>query len=162
MRSHVLPPFIGLTMVLAVGVAFMLMRGGSMPVTAEIVVEHTKPIVMALRLSTLTGGVIVDLKQDATEDTHVSVPSSWKRMEVQHVALSQVLSDPPGLGFTRWALPKGAGITFAAEPFASLSMQNPSGIPLQIKLTTVDLRTHRVEKKSILLQEGPIYMYPST
>lgn len=122
---------------------------------AEIGVEHILPLTLSLMISTNGRNGIADLAHDGTGTAHVSLPSSWTRREVRGTPLATVIADPPTFGFTRWSLPAGATVSFSVPvPPSTILLHNPSGVPLQIKLTRVDLATQEVERDVILVQDA--------
>ncbi len=122
---------------------------------AEIGVEHVRPLSLSLTVSTNGKSGVVDLGHDGSGTAYLSLPSSWMRREVRGTTLAAVVADPPTFGFTRWAIPAGSTVSFAV-PVApeTILLHNPSGVPLQIKLTRVDLVTQEVERDVILIQDA--------
>jgi len=138
-------------------------RGDSLDVTAqvnpqtrvEIGVEHVRPLTLSLTISTNGKNGIADISHDGTGTAYLSLPSSWTRREVRGTSLSTVIADPPTFGYTRWAIPAGATVSYAVPVAPStILLHNPSGVPLQVKLTRVDLQTQNVERDVILVQDA--------
>jgi len=125
----------------------------------EMGIEHARPLIVALTLSTNGTSGIADLRHDATDPIFVSLPSDWTTREVKG-ALEAVKSDPPVFGFTRWTIPARTSISFSVpHPPASVLMHNPSGLPLQIKLTRVDLTTQKTERDVILIKDVSVELW---
>lgn len=123
-------------------------------------VEHTRPFSLSLSLSTNTSSGIADVTHDATETIFLSVPSSWLRREVRGATLSSVQTDPSTFGYTRWHLPPHAVISFAIlAPPSRILLHNPSGVPLQVRLTRVNLQTNQAERDNILIQEASVELW---
>jgi hypothetical protein len=122
----------------------------------EIGIEHTQPFTLRLDLS-ISGQVgILELSHDAGEDVAISLPESWDLREVRGGALAEVPADPPALGFTRWHLPSAVTISFRLPEVPSVLLaHNPSEIPLQIRLTRVDLEDGSVSRNVVLMKNTP-------
>lgn len=127
--------------------------------SAEIGLEHTKPVTLTLSFTTNGSKGVADIRHDALETIHVSLPSSWIRREVGGVPLAAVASDEPALGFTRWSVPTGAVVSFDITPPSTILLHNPSGIPTEVELTRVDLAKNSVERDIILVQEGSTLLW---
>lgn len=125
----------------------------------EIGLEHDKPVTVSLSLTENGPTGVADIRHDALETIHVSLPSSWIRREVGGVPLAAVTADAPALGFTRWSIPAGATVSFTATPPSSILLHNPSGIPAEIELTRVDLNKNAVDRNIILIQEGSALLW---
>ncbi len=109
-----------------------------------IVVEHEVPLTVTLRLSMRDASRVVDVAHDGAQTIFLSVPEDWKRTEVRGVPLTAVTASETAMGFTRWALPAKAQISLRTTGYwRQVTMRNPSRIPLQLSLTTVDLDTNR-------------------
>ena len=122
---------------------------------AEIGVEHTLPATLSLTLAvTEDMKGVLDVSHDAAETVFVSLPESWTVWEVRGRALDEITEDPPSFGFIRWHIPEGATLSFQLPSIpSSLSAENPSGVALQIQLTTVDLTTEHVERNVLLIKD---------
>ena len=125
----------------------------------EIGLEHTKPVTLSLSFTTNGSKGIADIRHDALETVHVSLPSSWAKREVGGVPLAAVTADPPALDFTRWSVPTGAVVSFDVTPPETILLHNPSGIPAEVKLTRVDLTKNSVERDIILVQDGSTLLW---
>ena len=123
---------------------------------AEIGIEHTESVALDIALAIgADGSGIIELAHDASETAQISVPDDWVLREVRGKALSEILSDPPSFGFTRWHVPAKATLSFRVPQIpSSLSAHNPSSAPLKIKLTKVDLESEKVERNVVLLKEA--------
>lgn len=126
---------------------------------AEIGLEHTKPVTLSLSFTTNGPKGIADIRHDALETVHVSLPSSWTKREVGGVPLAAVTADPPVFGFTRWSVPAGAVVSFDVTPPSTILLHNPSGIPAEVRLTRVNLTKNSVERNIILVQEGSVLLW---
>jgi len=125
----------------------------------EIGLEHTKPVTLVISLTTNGTKGVVDIRHDALETIALSLPQSWIKREVGGVPLTDVTSDPPTFGFTRWNIPPGAIVSFDVTPPSTILLHNPSGVPADIRLTRVDLERNVVERDIILIQEGSTLLW---
>lgn len=120
-------------------------------------IEHTQPMTLSLTLTKNDTQRMVDILNDAKETIAVSVPENWKRGEVRGATLLQITADAPSFGYIRWHLPAKASVTFATNnPFDQLNMHNPSGVLLNIRLTTVDLQKNTGDHQVYLVKEGSV------
>jgi hypothetical protein len=100
------------------------------------------------------------MSHDAAETIYVSVPSDWSRREVKGASLADVIADQPTFGFTRWHLPPGTTISFALRrPPASILFHNPSGVPVQVRLTRVDIEEKTIDRMNILVKDAPVNLW---
>lgn len=127
---------------------------------AEIGIEHTTRLTLSLVLSERGGNGIADISHTSGREIYVSLPMDWTRREVRGAPLATTAGDAPTFGFRRWRIPAGALISFAIPHFpSSMLLHNPSGIPMEIDLTRVDLDTTRTERNVILVQEGTVELW---
>lgn len=126
---------------------------------AEIGLEHTKPVTLSLSFTTNGPKGIADIRHDALETIHVSLPSAWTKREVGGVPFASVMADAPTFGFTRWSVPAGSIVSFDITPPSTILLHNPSGIPTEVALTRVDLAKNVVERDIILVQDGSTLLW---
>jgi hypothetical protein len=125
--------------------------------TVEIAVEHPSPLTLTVELTRQQGKEIITLGHDAKEGIHLSVPEGWQRGEVRGAALSAFTAEPPTLGFRRWVVPASAAVTFHSDQaFEHMTIHNPSGVPVKIRYTGVDLDKQTADHEVYLLQQGEI------
>ncbi|UPA23023.1 hypothetical protein K8942_02310 [Candidatus Peribacteria bacterium] len=123
----------------------------------DIGVEHTQPMTLEMTVTKNDLLRMIDMKNDTLESIAISVPAGWKRGEVRNVPLKAVVADEPSFGYVRWTLPPHADVSFTSrQPFTQLNMHNPSGVPLKIRLTLVDLLKNTGEHQVYLVQEGSV------
>jgi hypothetical protein len=127
----------------------------------EMGVEHASPLSLSLSISAQTGeGGIADMNHDAEETVYVSVPSDWTRREVRGAPLTDVIAEQPTFGFTRWHLPPGTTVSFAMERSpTSILFHNPSGVPVQVRLTRVDIEEKTIDRTNILVKDTPVHLW---
>ncbi|MEI8230023.1 MAG: hypothetical protein WCG83_02690 [Candidatus Peregrinibacteria bacterium] len=127
---------------------------------AEIAIEHSMRASVSISVSALKGQGILDIVHDAAREIYISLPDSWTRREVKGVSLATVAADPPMLGFKRWRLPPGSTVSFAIPAFpSSILAHNPSGIPLEVRVTRVDLDNDRTERDVVLMQKKSVTLW---
>lgn len=146
---------IGVIAIVLLGV-FSVSKGNTATVTSNVVdigIEHKKPLSLSFEIGVLDSMATAEFIADSDETISISVPSTWKRHEVQNASIEDVTSDPPSLGFTRWHLPAGAGISFRilSAP-ESILIHNPSEVPLKLDVVRVDLMTEEVVRETVLIQ----------
>lgn len=158
-------PLLGRTLIgafipFALVVVFVLTRQGAVPKTVaalDIGVEHTQPMTLDITITKNDTLRMVEIGNDILETIAVSLPEHWKRGEVKYVALKSVTADPASFGYIRWHLPPKAIVSYKTnQPFEHLNMHNPSGVPLKIRLTVVDLLKNTGEHEVYLVKEGSV------
>ncbi len=123
----------------------------------DVGVEHTTSMTLSMTITANDTLRVVDIENDATENIAISLPDTWKRGEVRNVPLKSITSEAPSFGYVRWTIPKNASVTFKTKhPFEHLSIHNPSGIPLKIRLTSVDLQKNTGDHQVYLVKEGSV------
>ena len=131
------------------------------PVDIEIGVEHQSPLA-ALSFKGTTGGEkqLMDIGNESDETLQVSLPASWERTEVRNVPLASLTSEEPSFGYRKWQFPAGASVSFETnEPWKSVTVHNPSGIPLRIRVTKVNLHTEQAEFNVYLAKDKPVKVW---
>ena len=124
----------------------------AVPVTISL--EHESPLSLSLLFAKKETAGYVSIRNGSTEDIHVSVPSSWMRSEVTGAEISDVKSDIPVFGFTRWSLPKGAGMKMLLpESPEAVFIDSTSNAVTAVDLKAIDLTTSQVSNKVVLVQK---------
>lgn len=122
---------------------------------SEIGIEHLSPLTLSVAASTGRGRGILEITHDGVEVVSVSVPETWEQREVRDGSLTDVPSDPPTFGFRRWNIPGSVTVSFLLPSVPDeLTVHNPSGISLKIRLTRVVLDTEEVERNVILVKDA--------
>src|SRR3989338_6097399 len=139
----------------AFGLSFLLVAAAMLVVVGRtqndrygmhIGVEHARPLALDVTIATLARGQVVSIGNSGGETVAVSLPEEWTRGEVQGSPLAAILSDPPSLGYVRWRLPPKTDVSFRARRAGTaFTFHNPSGIPLTVRVTTIDLDANRSE-----------------
>lgn len=123
-------------------------------VPATIGLEHDSPLSLDVLFARKEGAGYVSIVNGSSETIHLSVPSSWSRTEVTGAQLSDVVSDIPVFGFTRWSLPGNAGIKMVLpEAPEAVFFDSTSDSTTAIDLKTIDLETSQVANKVVLVQK---------
>lgn len=124
----------------------------AVPVTIGL--EHESPLSLSLLFAKKENAGYVSIRNGSTEDIHVSVPSSWVRSEVTGTDIGNITSDIPVFGFTRWALPKGAGMKMLLpESPQAVFIDSVSASVAAVDLKAIDLTTSTVMSKVVLVQK---------
>lgn len=125
------------------------------PVT--IALEHRLPVTLTVGFSMQREVRLVDIMHDSAETLFLSVPRDWHRTEVRGAALASVSAEPAALGFVRWHLPARAGISFrTGGTWRQLSVENPGGVPLTLKVTVVDLESNTASHDVLLVKDETV------
>lgn len=126
----------------------------------EIAIEHNLPLMLTVEVAFGKNTTLLSFSHTGNEEVFLSTPHTWERTEVKNMEIATLTVDPPELGFSRYHLPPTAGISFKRSgEVPSLTLHNPSGVPVQIELTKVNTDTSNVERRTILLQEGPVKVW---
>ena len=128
--------------------------------TVDIGVEHNQPLSLSLEFGVLDDMAVAEFFSESAETILISVPSTWVRREVKNAPIHTVTSELPSLGFTRWTLPARAGISFKiADAPGSLVLHNPSGVQMKLDLVQVDLKSEKVERDVLLIQDDTVRLW---
>ncbi len=131
-----------------------LLSNAANPLPVTIGIEHNGSAVLAVVIARKTNAGYASIINDSGEGVHVSVPSEWKRIEVTGTALTNVTEDVVLLGFTRYALPAGAGIKMLLPLAPSgLFFESPSASTAAINLQTIDLTDESVTQRTVLVKD---------
>ncbi len=153
-------PLIGAFIFFSLVIIFVMTRSGTLPKAVDaldIGVEHTAAMTLDMTITRNDLLRMIEIGNDQLEPIAISVPEPWKRGEVRNVPLKSVTADGASFGYVRWQLPAKAVISFTTnQPFDHLNIHNPSGAPLKIRLTVVDLQKNTGEHEVYLVQEGSV------
>ncbi len=123
----------------------------------DIGIEHSKTLTVALSLTEGTERSLIDMDLTSDETSYVTVPRGWKRMEARRAPLSAVAGRDADANMRTWTLPANAGISFSTDdPFKTLKLHNPSGVPVKIQLTRVNLAKQTSSYDVFLLKDGSL------
>lgn len=144
---------------IALIVAEQWMQNNAAEHLPTIAIEHEKAATVVLRLSMRGRVRLLDIASHTTEPLLVSVPQDWRRGEVRGVPLGAVTTEAPSFGFTRWTLPPRARVTFHTDgSWRSMTIENPSRVPLELRFTHVDLETERAVHDVVLVTDEKVTM----
>lgn len=122
-----------------------------------IAIEHGSPLSAQITVSKKGKQRLIEIGNDAVETMLLSVPEHWQRGEVRNAPLRAITSDTPEFGYVRWHVPPSAVVTFRGEGnWTALTVHNPTGVPLHIGLTTVDLDADTADHTAVLVKDGPV------
>lgn len=124
------------------------------PVPVTIGLEHDSPLSLSVLFAKKEAAGYVSLTNGSNEAIHVSVPSNWVRSEVTGAELRDVTQDIPVFGFTRYALPAGAGMKMLlSEAPEAVFFDSTSDAVTALDLKAIDLTSSKVSSKVILIQK---------
>lgn len=124
----------------------------AVPVTIGL--EHDAPLSLSILFAKKENAGYVSLQNTSSESIHISVPSNWVRSEVTGAELKDVTQDIPVFGFTRYALPAGAGMKMLlSEAPGAVFFDSTSDAVTAIDLKSIDLMTSKVSSKVVLIQK---------
>jgi hypothetical protein len=161
LRSHRAGGIVGLSILLILGLLMLLSQAASKNThQAEMAIEHTSPLTISLDIHSLLRGGVIKISHDGNEIIGVSVPESWDLEEIHGMALTDLQTDPPEFGFTRYHIEKGITLTFVSTKGPDdILLHNPSEIPISIDLTRIDLSKEKTKRRSILIQKSPVSLW---
>lgn len=121
---------------------------------ADIGVEVSAPTTIELDFSLLRDNAVIDIGYgEGPPRISVSVPDAWIRREVRGAPLDAIQDEPPTFGFRRFSMPKGATLSFRADTAPeTIILHNPTDIPLQVRLSHVDLEKDAFFRDVVLVQ----------
>lgn len=120
----------------------------------EVAVEHDASLTLHVDGTAGKDRGIVEFTAEGTGMLALSLPARWERREVRGGPLSAVTMDQQAMGFAHWKLPTGVTASFWTIGSPSLLIKNVSTAPLLIMGKRVDVKTGRVEEKSIVVKDG--------
>lgn len=125
----------------------------------DIGMEHAQPLTIAVSLTEGTRQSLIDVDLTSAETSRLTVPRSWQRTEARRAPLSAVTGTDAEANMRTWELPTNAGISFSTEDsFRTLRLHNPSGVPLKIQLTRVNLAKNTSSYDVYLLKDGSLLL----
>lgn len=125
----------------------------------DIGIEHALPGAVTFTRTADTRPQLIDVTNEGKETMFISLPEAWVRGEVRGGPLSSVAEDRPMFGYRRWHIPAGVTISFQSPlRWGGMTMHNPSGIPLRLKIITVNLKKETTEKEVSLMSDAPFFV----
>jgi hypothetical protein len=125
----------------------------------DIGVEHTSPLTLFIRGTEGKTPGLIEFSHDGTETAPLSIPDTWILREVRRAAIKDITVDPPIAGFRRWHLPATVVLSFQTPGSVSLTVHNPSDIPLLIRHTRVSFPQSEATEGSVLAAEKPVRVW---
>lgn len=158
--SHVKIGFLALCLALAIGLpSAWIAHEQTIPgPTTTIAFEHTAPATIRIARLVSSGTNVFEIGANGSGSIAVHLPSSWKRQEVRDVPLASVTAEPQAWDYVRWALPSGGTVRFDAPNPGTVTVQNPSGIPLTVRSVRVDTRYGTREEDAMIMTVDPLIL----
>jgi len=129
---------------------------GSVETTVHLGVEHTERLRLSLSVSRGKIPALLQVSHDGAETAFLSLPESWALQEVKNARIADVPADAPTFGFRRWHLPPGAILTLSIpSPPDGAVVNNPSRVPLELRVTRIDLLHQTTERDVYLTTDQP-------
>lgn len=155
---------IGLTtlavaLVLGLPAALLSNRPESPAVPVEIAVDHTEPLTITIERLMGQEGQLFDISRNGSGEFAVHLPTDWSRIEVRGVPLTTVTSTDNETSYRRWVIPQNATVRFEANNVGTITLHNPSGIPLTVKTTLVRSGSTLTEHDAQIVVQDP-YVLP--
>ena len=123
----------------------------------DIGIQHDSPVTIRLRQSTGDPSM-VDITGGSADGT-LHVPASWVLREVRGSAVENLGREPAANGYTRYRMPAGATLSFRVGTTPRLRIHNGSAVSLLIIASRVDLQTHAVQEKSVIVTEKAVELW---
>ncbi len=120
-------------------------------------IEHTGNAALTLTRTVDRRPQLFDVTNERSETIRISLPAEWERGEVRGAPLTSITADEAMFGYRRWHLPGGATLSFRNPlPGSGMTVHNPSGLPLRLRVVTVDLGGNTTQRASYLLSDQSI------
>lgn len=164
LRSHIILSLGSLALLLAIAGQTIerspSLRAALQGTTADIGIEHTRPLSLTLEYAEKEGSAIMRVSHESDETISISFPAQWERGEVSGAPLSAFRSDASVFGSVRSHLPPRSGITFSIRSAPEhIVVHNPSQAPLKLNTVNVDLTNGAVRRDVFLVQEGEVKIW---
>lgn len=140
-----------LALLIALPTAWLAQHGAPIPPATTIALEHVQPVTLHVTRMTSSGTNVIEIGFTGTGTVAIHVPTSWTRMEVRGAPIDSVTAQPQEWSFTQWTMPAGATVRFEAENPGRITLQNPSGVPVTVSTTTVNVRTGTREDEAFIV-----------
>ncbi len=96
----------------------------------------------------------ISITNTSAKDIHISLPSSWSRLEVMNASLEETKGELPVFGFTRYKLPKFASLRFAVPELPSDFLFDARGTGVAaVTVKTVHLDDLKTTSQTVLVQK---------
>ncbi len=165
---HTFAALFGLVAIATLGVANLREQRASLILLngADIGVEIAASTTIELDYSLLRGNAIIDIgyieysplpagegQGEGPPRIFVSVPDAWIRREVRGAPLEAIQDESRTFGFRRFSMPRGATVSFRADVAPeTITLHNPTDIPLMVRLSHVDLEKDAFFRDVVLVQ----------
>ena len=138
---------------------FSTPAAGTVGQTIDIGIEHAKTLALSVSLTEGARTSLIDMDLSSDESVSITVPRAWARTETRRAPIATVTGRDADADMRTWLLPADAGISFSTDvPFRTLKLHNPSGIPVKIQLTRVNVATQESSYDVFLLKDGALVL----
>ncbi len=155
--SHVKIGLLALCLALLIALPTSWLSRHAAPIapSTTIALEHDQPVTLHVTRMASSGTNVIEVGFTGSGKVALHVPSSWKRMEVRGAPIDRVASEPQEWSFMKWTMPAGAIVRFEAPNPGTLTLHNPSGVPVTVSTTTVNVRTGTREDEAFIVTTDP-------
>lgn len=120
----------------------------------EIGVEHDGSGGIAIAHGMGGNAHMTDIANESAAVMYVSLPADWQRDEIRGAPLASLTVEAPIFGFRRWSIPPGATVSYRTPAdWRALTVHNPAGTLLRVKVTTVYLDRNEADTDVYLLND---------
>lgn len=140
-----------LALLIALPTAWLSRHGAPIAPSTTIALEHVQPVTLHVTRMTSSGTNVIEVGFTGSGWVALHVPSSWVRMEVRGSPIESVTAEPQDWSFVKWTMPAGATVRFDAPNPGRITLHNPSGIPVTVSTTTVNIRTGTREDEAFIV-----------
>lgn len=160
MSLHARIAALALVLVLLWGILMQLPRDRTRPLPSiDIGVEHEGSAAIALTFAVTSPAPLIDIGNEGKEPVRISLPDTWQRGEVRFVPLAAIDAKESGFGYRSWTLPPRAVLSFRApSAWNALSVFNPSGTPLFVRVVRVNLTTSTTEHDAYIVTKEALVL----
>lgn len=137
--SHVKVGFLALCIAVVLGAPAFIVSQPRLDAlhATNIAVEHVAPATIRIARLAGTGTNVFEMTVTGSGAVAVHLPSSWKRQELRGAPLERMVGEPQEWGYVRWTMPLGATARFDMRDPGTITVHNPSNIPLTVSTVTV-------------------------
>lgn len=155
--AHVKIGFLALCLALliALPIAWLSRHASPIAPSTAIALEHDHPVTLQVTRMASSGTNVIEISFAGTGTIALHLPSSWTRMEVRAAPIERVIGEPQEWSFMKWTMPAGAIVRFDAPNPGRITLHNPSGIPVTVSTTTVNVRAGTREDDAFIVTTDP-------
>lgn len=155
--SHVKIGFLALCLALLIALpsAWLSRHATTVAPSTEIAIEHVQPVTLRVTRMTSSGTNVLEIGFSGSGTIALHLPALWTRQEVRGAPIESVTAEPQDLSFVRWTLPADAVVRFDAPNPGRITLHNPSGVPVTVSTTNVNVRTGTREDDAFIVTTDP-------